>query len=134
MMMSQPVTTAVLRQFGWQMAIAWPLLFCGLLPWLFSTAIPYWPLGLGLVFLVFGLLLPAYLKPVYWLWMRLTGILGWINTRIILAILFYLVLTPVGLVARWWGRLDYKGQCKKDVTSYWRVSEPGSATQMKDPF
>lgn len=133
-MMSQPVTTPVLRQFGWQMAIAWPLLFCGLLPWLFETAIPYWPLWLGLGFLIFGLLKPDYLQPLYWLWMRFSHLLGWINTRIILALLFYLVLTPVGLVARMVGALDYRGKCKKQVDSYWRTSEPGSAQQMKDPF
>ncbi|MFH1191633.1 MAG: SxtJ family membrane protein [Candidatus Omnitrophota bacterium] len=40
------------------------------------------------------------LKYIYILWMRLAYILSWINTRILLGIIFYLVFSPVGLFVR----------------------------------
>ncbi len=52
-----------------------------------------------------ALLLPAvaYPKTLYWpyrSWMFLGALLGWINTRIILSFVFYLLMTPMGLI---WG-------------------------------
>ena len=59
------------------------------------------PLGLwaaGGVLLVFGLVLPQALRPVEKAWMGFAMILAWINTRVILSLLFVLAFTPVGLV------------------------------------
>jgi hypothetical protein len=46
------------------------------------------------------LVAPRALVPVYRRWMRLAEILGWINTRILLVAIFYLVVTPIGLLLR----------------------------------
>ena len=54
----------------------------------------------GLVLGVLGLTIPIVLKPVYWVWMALAAILGWIMTRVILGVLFYLVITPIGMLSR----------------------------------
>lgn len=73
----------------------------------------------GLVLLVLGLTIPIVLKPVYWIWMVLAVILGWIMTRVILSLLFYVVITPIGLFSRLSGNrfLDLKWDKSKDT--YW---------------
>jgi hypothetical protein len=54
----------------------------------------------GALFVLAGLLAPRPLAPVFRGWMRLAEVLGWINTRILLTVIFYLVVTPIGLVMR----------------------------------
>ena len=73
----------------------------------------------GSVLLVLGLAIPVVLKPIYWIWMILAVILGWIMTRVILSLLFYAVITPIGTFSRLFGNkfLDLKWDKSKD--SYW---------------
>ena len=52
------------------------------------------------LFALTAMLTPTTLAPVYRWWMRLAEILGWINTRIILVIIFFLMVTPLGLLMR----------------------------------
>lgn len=75
------------------------------------------------VFLISAFALPSALKPVYAVWMKAAFILGWINTRVILALLFYLVFTPIGLVMRLM-RMDLlERKLEKDKASYWKRKE-----------
>ncbi|MDP5135778.1 SxtJ family membrane protein [Rheinheimera baltica] len=125
--------TQALRRFGWQMMCAWPVMFGLVLPWLFNADWPLWPWLLGGVFAVFAILVPQLL---YWparLWFSFAHIMGWVNTRLILALLFFVVITPLGLVLRLLGKLDYKPQLS-NADTYWRQSEDISADNMKDPF
>jgi multisubunit Na+/H+ antiporter MnhG subunit len=80
----------------------------------------YFILGIVLViFFVFAFIRPELLKPIYIVWMKFAFVLGWINTRIILIIVFYLVITPVGLLLKLFGKdiLDIK--IDKTKESYW---------------
>jgi len=82
----------------------------------------YWGIG-GLVLVALALAAPATLKPLNKLWMSLAIILGWIMTRVILTILFFIALTPTGLIARLMRKdiLDRKFDRKKDT--YWQARE-----------
>ena len=75
----------------------------------------------GSILFVLGLVIPIVLKPVYWIWMILAVILGWIMTRVILSLLFYVVITPIGMFSRLFGSkfLDLKWDKSKD--SYWNA-------------
>jgi multisubunit Na+/H+ antiporter MnhG subunit len=73
------------------------------------------------VFILAGLVLPILLKPIYIVWMRLAFILGWVNTRLILIILFYLVFTPLALLMRLF-KIDLLERKNKDIT-YWKKKE-----------
>ena len=57
-------------------------------------------LASGFFLFVLGLTIPIILKPIYWIWMIFAVILGWIMTRVILGLLFYAVITPIGLFSR----------------------------------
>lgn len=124
-----------LRRFGWQMTLAWPAIFGLLLPWLFDAVWPLWPWCLAAVFLVLTVLAPRLL---YWpgrLWLAFAHVMGWLNTRLILALLFFVVLTQLGWLLRALDKLDYRAGRRIDTsTSYWQASEHISADNMKDPF
>jgi multisubunit Na+/H+ antiporter MnhG subunit len=60
--------------------------------------------------------------------------LGWINSRIILTLLFYLLITPLGLVLRALGKLQYQRQPKRQQNSYWQTSQSTDKSQLEKPF
>ena len=70
-----------------------------------------------------GFLVPIILKPIYLVWMIFAVILGWFMTRFILSLLFYLVITPIGLVLRIMGK-DLLELRKEEVQdSYWNMRD-----------
>ena len=115
-MNSNPTERRQLVTFGVTMALALALL----------TLVRVWRKGFDAIsmlsFVVAGLfalsaiISPRPLEPVYRWWMRFAEVLGWINTRILLILIFYLVVTPLGLVMRLFRRppLD---MARRD--SYW---------------
>jgi hypothetical protein len=88
-----------LRKFG--LTVGGVFLLLATVSWYRGHVIPprvMWTLGAALV--VPGLLVPSALAPVERGWMRMAAVLGHVNTRIILGVLFYVVFTPVGFVLR----------------------------------
>ena len=72
-------------------------------------------------FIGISLVIPVILKPIYLVWMIFSVILGWFMTRLILSLLFYLIITPIGLVLRLMGK-DLLELRKKEVQdSYWNM-------------
>ncbi len=70
------------------------------------------------LFLFLGLIIPLFLKPIYLAWMGFSIILGWIMTRLILSILFYFILTPIGLITKLLNE-DFLALKKTNAKSYW---------------
>ena len=70
------------------------------------------------IFIFSGLLIPIILKPIYIAWMSFAVILGWFMTRFILSLLFYLIVTPIGIITRLLGE-DFLALKKVDSDSYW---------------
>jgi uncharacterized protein involved in cysteine biosynthesis len=60
-----------------------------------------------------------WIKPAYDLWMKFAAVLAWINTRLILIAMFYLVFTPIGLIMRLFGSDQLGLRIEKDKRSYW---------------
>lgn len=74
-------------------------------------------------FFILGFIMPSVLKPLYILWMKLAFILSWINTRLILVIIFYLVFTPIGIGMKLF-RVDLLDRkIDKKRVSYWKKRE-----------
>lgn len=78
---------------------------------------------ISVVFFIFALTVPILLKPVYIIWMRLAYILAWINTRLILFILFYVIFTPIGVGIRLFGVDLLNRKIEKNKESYWIPKE-----------
>jgi len=81
-----------------------------------------WLLALGVFLGLWGLVWPGGFRIIYRLWMGLAFFLGFFVQRIILTLLFYLAVTPIGLVMRWLGK-DFLDLKMNDRNSYWRHRE-----------
>ena len=130
-----PRSTRDLRRFGLVLAAAFPVVFWLVLPWVFSRPRPWWPLAVSGVLLAFAVLLPRALAPVERVWLRIGHALGWLNTRIILTILFYALVLPLGLFLRAIGKLPIARTPERSAASY-RVASGGSddPADMEKPF
>ena len=73
---------------------------------------------LSSVFIGFGILLPIVLRPIYMVWMIFALIFGWIMTRVILGIVFYFIITPIGILTRLLGE-DFLGLRITNSNSFW---------------
>lgn len=122
-----------LRTFGLMTGGIVAVLFGLLLPWLLSRALPLWPWVVAGVLGGLGLLLPAALGPVYRLWMKFGHVMGAINTRLILGLLFYAIFTPVGLAMRLfrWDPMRHRTQAGD---SYRVASHVRNPKHMEKPF
>ncbi|MBU1726792.1 MAG: sxtJ [Candidatus Omnitrophica bacterium] len=76
-------------------------------------------LSISAAFLFLGSFCPGSLKLIYIPWMRLAHILGWLNTKLILIILFYLVFTPIGLIIRLFRNDLLDRKINRHKKSYW---------------
>jgi hypothetical protein len=88
------------------------------------------------IILIFtGLIVPAVLKPFQRAWMTIAVVIGWFMTRLILSILFFAVITPLGLIFRLIGKdfLDKKFRQKtdRDLNSYWVTKEKTSVDKSR---
>ncbi len=131
---SRSLANRELRNFGLVLAIMFPLFFSGILPWLFSKSIPFWPLYLGGAILAMAVTLPKSMVPIHYVWMRIGFVLGYINTRIILGIVFFLVVWPIGLLARLVGKDFMRAKIDKSLDTYKEESENRAIETMKEPF
>lgn len=123
-----------LKKFGMIMGTIIPALFGILLPWLFGKVHPLWPWVLGGVFWVFALFFPLLLRRVHILWVKIGEVLGWFNSRIILGAIFFLLITPMGLVMRVLKRKSLKLDYEVDESSYRiRITE-GETKNMRVPY
>ncbi len=96
----QPVTRQELRHFGLIMAVALILFFGLLIPWIWDLNWPLWPWIAAAVFAAAALIYPLVLLPVFRVWERIGLVVGWINTHILLGLVFYVIVMPMGLVMR----------------------------------
>ena len=81
-----------------------------------------WSIG-GLL-IITGSIVPTLLRPAYWLWMKLAHLLGWVNTRLLLGIIFFVIITPMAIVMKVLGRDALNRKINKDADSYWIPRPP----------
>ena len=74
---------------------------------------------IGGLLILFGTLFPQLLKPLNRIWMSLAIVLGYFMSRVILTILFYLVLTPIALLAKLVGKKFMILKYDKSAKTYW---------------
>ncbi len=121
------------RSFGIVMTCAF-WVFAGV-AWWKNPASP-WVVGLGLTgsgFLILALLQPKLLSPLNKLWMKFGELLHKIVSPIVMGSMFFLVITPIGLVMRMFGKDLLQLRRDPDRASYWIKREdsqtPSSMTQ-----
>jgi len=80
---------------------------------------------LGIAFIGLGLGMPIILKPFYLVWMNFAVVLGWLMTRLILGLLFYVIVSPIGLISRLFGKEFLELKNISFNRSYWNYKDSG---------
>ena len=116
----------------------------GLLFFIVFLAISLWPLKsqedlrlwafiLALIFFVLGILNSKFLTPLNKLWMKFGIFLGSIISPVVMGVVFFMVVTPVGLIMRFLGKDLLRIKKSKFVSTYW-ISREKQNNTMKRQF
>ena len=125
--MKDEITNKQLRSFGFTVGGIFALIGCW--PLVIRAEDPrWWALVMAGCLLVPAVVFPKSLVWVYKGWMAVGHVMGWINTRIILGMVFYVIVTPIGIIRRWLGKDPMGRQLRPDLDSYRieRKPRPGS--------
>jgi hypothetical protein len=115
--MKEQIPAKQLRSFGlivgsvFAAVAVWPFLIRGAQPRL-------WALVIAACLITPAAVFPASLTWPYKGWMALGHVLGWINTRIILGLIFYLIVTPIGVIRHWLGKDPMGRRLRPDLDTY----------------
>jgi len=130
---SAPKTPVELRRFGLVMSV--PLAaIAAFVAWKGGNG--WWiPAMAAVLFVVGALAFPSVLRPVEWAWMKFALVLSAVMTRVVLAVAFFVILTPFAFVVKLL-RKDLLGRrFVPDRTSYWDPTDPeGPASRPTKPF
>jgi len=122
------------RSFGIVFATVFAVI--GLLPLYSGSSVRLWSLFASTAFLLFGLFLPSVLAPLNraWSWFGLQ--LHRIVSPIILGVMFFLVVTPIGLAMRAFGKNPLHLKFERQSSSYWidRAPPGPSPDSFRDQF
>ena len=118
------------RSFGVVFFVVFLLI--ALYPVINNAEIRVWSLIVSLIFLVSGLLNSKILNPLNQIWFKFGVFLGKIISPFIMAIIFFFVVTPIGLMMRTLGKdiLNLRYNTKK---TYW-IEKTGPKSKMKNQF
>lgn len=110
-----------LRKFGLTMFVCFILISLAILFRRGSLSIPF--LVISLFFLLTAVAIPGLLKYLYILWMKFAFVLGWINTRLLLCVIFYFFFLPAGLIMRLFKVDPLDRKFNQSILSYWKSKE-----------
>ncbi|MGV6807864.1 MAG: SxtJ family membrane protein [bacterium] len=122
------------RKFGLTTGAIVAVLFGTLIPWLFDLGFPAWPWIFAAVLGGTALVSPNLLQPVYIGWMKFGLVMNWINTRLILGLLFFAVLFPTGLMLRVLGKDPMRRKLEKSAASYRVKSHNDPKDNVERPY
>ena len=114
--MKEAISKKQLREFGLIIGFGIPILIGWLLPALTGHGFRAWTLWIGVPGLLIGLTAPRLLHYPYKGWMALGHFLGWINSHIILGLVFILVLQPIAYIMRLTGYDPLRTKLKGEKT------------------
>ena len=110
-----------LRNFG--LSVGGVLLIIGIFLYWNANPNAAYLLGGGAALVLLGLIIPVLLLPIQKIWMTFAVIMGWVMTRVILALLYYIVLTLIGFIARMTGKQFLELKWDRSQHTYWNYRE-----------
>ena len=114
--MNETISKKKLREFGLLIGFGFPLLIGWFFPALASHGFRVWTLWIGFPGLIFGLIYPRILYYPYKSWMALGHALGWVNSKIILGLIFIVILQPIAFIMRFTGYDPLRSKRKGEKT------------------
>ena len=122
-----------LRNFGLLLGVLFVAVFC-LVPWLTRRVVHVWPAALALVLWAGAIARPQLLGPLHAGWTRLGHALGWVNTRVVLTVVFFLMVVPIGLIMRMFGRDPMARRFEAERESYRVPSRSRGRESLEHPY
>ena len=123
-----------LRQFGFVSGSIVAIVFGVLLPLLHGRSSRLWPWAVLVALVGLGLVAPNALKPIYIIWMRFGLLVSRITTPLILGIIFFILITPLALIKRFFGRDAMTRNFDGSAPSYRIKSVQKEAKNLERPF
>ena len=132
-----------LRSFGFLFAVFFILVIGVVIPMirqdigvLFTdlSLWPRWPWVVGAFVAAWAALHPSSLHLLHRPWMVFADVAGWVNTRIILVLLFYVLILPIGFIMRLFGYDPMQRKIDKDLQTYRKQCEPQDREHMRHPY
>ena len=102
-------------------------------PSIYDGDITRWSLVVSIIFLILGLINSKILTPLNRLWFKFGIFLGRIISPIIMALIFFLVVTPIGLIMRLLRKDLLNLRYNKKSKSYW-IEKNDPKSKMKNQF
>ena len=96
--MKEKISKKKLQEFGILIGFAFPILIGWILPSLSGHGFRSWTLWIGIPGLILGIIEPGLLYYPYKWWIALGHALGWVNSHIILGLVFIIVLQPISYI------------------------------------
>ena len=116
--MDSNINKKKLKEFSYLLGIGFPLFIGLIIPFITGHQFRFWTLYIGVTALLLGIINPLLLHYPYKFWMKLGHILGWINSRLILGIVFVFVLQPIAFLMKFTGYDPLRKKIKKSIVSY----------------
>src|SRR5215831_10308201 len=131
--MQNDITNKQLRSFG--ITVGGIFVLIGLWPMVVHGADSRsWSIIVGGVLSIPAVIYPQSLFWIHKGWMFLGHVLGWINTRIILGVVFFAVITPIGLVRRLLRKDPMGRQINRELDSYRIIRKPRAASHLTKQY
>ena len=107
-------------------------LIVGTYPIFFQGELRIWSLIVSIIFLLLGIINSRFLTPLNLLWFKFGMLLGKIVSPIVMGLVFFLVVTPTGLIMRILNK-DLLRLKKKNIKTYW-IERTSIKSDMKNQF
>ena len=120
-----------LRSFGLLVGLV-ATLIAGVLLWK-GDGIGWGIFAAGTLLILLGLCAPRFLRPLYVPWMEFALALGFVMTHVILTAVFFLMITPIGLIMRLTGRDPLRRKINRNRDTYWiqKSYDPDSSERLE---
>ena len=115
--MKKIISKKELREFGFIIGFAFPILVGWFIPIITGNAFKVWTIYLGVLGITMGLIAPFMLYYPFEFFIKLRYVLVWVSSKILLTLFFILVLLPIALVMRLFGYDPLRNR-RKRVSTY----------------
>jgi hypothetical protein len=130
----EELSAGELRKFGLSTGAIFAVLFGLIIPWIWDLNYPRWPWVIFLVLGGLGLVAPNSLRLVYRFWMRFALLISKVTTPIILGVVFFLVIMPIGLIIRVFGRDLLALQLNENAETYRVMIDAEPIDTLEKPY
>ena len=130
--MKEKISEKKLREFGYFIGFAFPIVIGWIMPAISGHLFRSWTLWIGCSSLILGILKPSLLSYPYAAWMKLGHLLGWINSKVILGLVYILVLLPIASIMKIFGYDPLREKKNKKLS--FRENKEGKEVDLQKIF